>query len=86
MKRELKDRNGGAKQVSLFPCFTHHPDEEGTESLIPPAPGELYQVASHTIPMKRELKGHETVLPPCAAFGFTHHPDEEGTERQPTTR
>jgi len=55
MKRELK---GIAieRTRSRAIGFTHHPDEEGTErrSL---RPRRCRSRASHTIPMKRELKG-----------------------------
>jgi len=42
-----------------------------------------YWVASHTIPMKRELKGSGGFGKVGIVIGFTHHPDEEGTERSP---
>jgi len=37
--------------------------------------------ASHTIPIKRELKGKVLIPSLFFAVSFTHHPDEEGTER-----
>jgi len=38
-------------------------------------------VASHTIPMKRELKATPLRCRSTWSVSFTHHPDEEGTER-----
>jgi len=37
--------------------------------------------ASHTIPMKRELKDTLAERTESGPARFTHHPDEEGTER-----
>jgi len=42
------------------------------------------QRASHTIPMKRELKGRHIAEIMPQSHRFTHHPDEEGTERTTT--
>jgi len=39
-------------------------------------------MASHTIPMKRELKVGRIQIGTVPDIRFTHHPDEEGTERQ----
>jgi len=55
MKRELKDLGVLLEQLTNA-CFTHHPDEEGTESIRKQEAGEQWYIASHTIPMKRELK------------------------------
>jgi len=40
--------------------FTHHPDEEGTERSWPADQEGSASRASHTIPMKRELKAPNT--------------------------
>ena len=59
-----------------------HPDEKGTESLIPGRSNTIERHIARPIPMKRELKGfpgvqHENQMwPHCKA-----HPDEKGTER-----
>jgi len=67
--------------LDLSLSFTHHPDKEGTERVLRLAVQGVRKSASHTIPIKRELKAglHEPGLgsPPR----FTHHPDKEGTER-----
>jgi len=60
--------------------FTHHPDKEGTESVCSRHGGTRACLASHTIPIKRELKGDSELACGCAGCGFTHHPDKEGTE------
>jgi len=52
------------KQTSLK-RFTHHPDEEGTERQDAGLRHPDFQ-ASHTIPMKRELKGYRSVLARCS--------------------
>jgi len=85
MKRELKGC-GDKPGFLLLKCFTHHPDEEGTESPVACAlaqaaigfthhPDEegteslkrvgwrhALEWASHTIPMKRELKASRSGL------------------------
>jgi len=63
------------------PSFTHHPDEEGTESTARAGYIVNKTRASHTIPMKRELKDKTNFEFHTVLLGFTHHPDEEGTER-----
>jgi len=79
MKRELKGGMGPGDGRSRY-RFTHHPDEEGTESFAFPLHQRGILDASHTIPMKRELKDRTRTYRFKAPTGFTHHPDEEGTE------
>jgi len=62
--------------------FTHHPDKEGTESSRMLLQRSNAARASHTIPIKRELKADMISPAASASQGFTHHPDKEGTERR----
>jgi len=81
MKRELKG-DYIANITAPAPCFTHHPDEEGTERQVEVRVQIDQGPASHTIPMKRELKDSSGAPASSQSASFTHHPDEEGTERE----
>src|SRR5581483_12150331 len=60
--------------------FTHHPDEEGTESARSKSRQHCRRIRFTHHPDEEgteRLNKSDTVFPRCC---FTHHPDEEGTE------
>ncbi len=74
MKRELKHFSKSANLNITSKCYTDHPYEEGTETMLEEFRKKKVDFVTQTIPMKRELKLSSSLQATILSASTLHRP------------